>query len=79
MDMATDKVVDVYYDKQADVLYISVGEPVPSVSVEDDEVEGLHLRYSIDSEELSGATIVWYSHQDKAQIRKRLPFEVCLP
>lgn len=78
MGVATDR-AEVYYDRDADVLYISLGKPVPSVSVEDDEIEGLHLRYSVDTQELSGATIVWYSHQDKAQIRSRLPFEVRLP
>ncbi|NPV69764.1 MAG: DUF2283 domain-containing protein [Firmicutes bacterium] len=69
----------VHYDKNADVLYISLGKPVPSVSREDPEIEGLHFRYSIRGNRLSGATVVWYSRQDKKSIMSRLPFKVDLP
>ena len=69
----------VHYDQEADVLYISLGKPVPSISKEDPEIEGLHYRYAIGTKNLSGATIVWYSLQDKDELRRRLPFPVRLP
>jgi hypothetical protein len=70
---------EIGYDEQADVLYVSIGCPVPSVSEEDHEVEGVHYRYSLETRILLGATILLYSRQDKAELRKRLPFLVSLP
>ena len=47
------------YDPDADVLYLSLGRPVPSES-EDDE-SGVALRWSLSTGAPSGATVVGYS------------------
>ncbi|MGB9858833.1 MAG: DUF2283 domain-containing protein [Moorellaceae bacterium] len=66
------------YDKEHDVLYISLGEPVPSYS-EEDGAEGVLIRYSLATGEVSGATILDYSKRDKKELLKLLPFPVVLP
>jgi uncharacterized protein YuzE len=69
----------VEYDRVADVLYVSLGDPVPAVAREDAEVEGLHLRYAMDDNHLCGATIVWYSTQDLPTLKAKVPFAVDWP
>lgn len=44
------------YDAEADVLYLSVGEPRPAVSV--DLGNGLIVRYDEDQEEVVGLTVM---------------------
>lgn len=45
-----------YYDSDADVLYISIGTPVPSVS--EDLGDGIHARFSFADGTLSGFTVL---------------------
>ena len=45
-----------YYDEEADVLYLSVGEPKPAVGV--DIGEGVVARYDEENKELVGVTLV---------------------
>jgi uncharacterized protein YuzE len=44
------------YDEEADVLYISVGEPRPAVGV--DIGEGVVARYDEEQKELVGVTLI---------------------
>jgi uncharacterized protein YuzE len=44
------------YDQDADVLYLSVGEPRPAVGV--DIGEGVVLRYDEDRKEVVGLTLI---------------------
>ncbi len=44
------------YDEDADVLYLSIGEPKPAVGV--DIGEGVVLRYSEEQKELVGLTVI---------------------
>ncbi len=44
------------YDQDADVLYLSVGEPLPAVGV--DIGEGVVLRYDEDRKEVVGLTLI---------------------
>lgn len=44
------------YDREADVLYLSVGEPRPAVGV--DIGEGLVLRYDEARKEVAGLTVI---------------------
>ena len=44
-----------HYDKEADVLYVSIGEPVPSYCEDED---GYMLRYSQETGNLSGMTVI---------------------
>jgi uncharacterized protein YuzE len=46
------------YDADADVLYLSLGPPVPSES--EDDPAGIVLRWSLQSGKPSGATVVGY-------------------
>ncbi len=69
----------VVYDREADVLYISLGKPKPSYVQEDPDMEGLHYRYSLEDDRLTGLTIVWYSIQGKEKLRCKIPFPVDLP
>lgn len=44
------------YDEEADVLYLSVGEPRPAVGV--DIGEGVVARYDEDNREVVGVTLI---------------------
>ncbi|MBC7345626.1 MAG: DUF2283 domain-containing protein [Clostridia bacterium] len=66
------------YDEEHDVLYISLGEPVPSYS-EEDGAKGVLVRYSFATGEVSGATILDYSKRNKKELLRQLPFSVVLP
>ena len=67
------------YDREADVLYVSIGRPQPAICREVAEVEGLHLLHSLADNRICGATVVWYSKQDKQVLRESIPFKVDLP
>ena len=45
-----------YYDEEADVLYLSIGDPKPAVGV--DIGDGTVLRYDEDRGELVGITLI---------------------
>ncbi len=44
------------YDEEADVLYISIGEPTPTVAV--DIGEGTLMRYTESDDRLVGITVI---------------------
>ena len=44
------------YDEEADVLYLSIGEPVPALGV--DVGEGIILRYDEAHKEIVGLTLI---------------------
>lgn len=46
------------YDEEADVLYLSIGEPRPSVSV--DLGEGMVARYDEGENEVVGLTVIGF-------------------
>ena len=48
--------VDWEYDKEADVLYLSLGDPSPAVGV--DVGEGVVLRYDEHRQEVVGLTLI---------------------
>jgi uncharacterized protein YuzE len=52
------------YDRDADVLYISIGSPRPAVSKEDGE--GLLIRRDPDSGEVVGLTVLDYAEHFRA-------------
>ena len=47
-----------YFDEEADVLYISIGEPRPSVGT--DIGEGTIVRFNEKSNEVTGITIIGF-------------------
>jgi len=53
--------LEVLYDQEADVLYLSVGPPKPSSIVEDQE--GLLIQRDLSSGEVVGATILDYQQR----------------
>jgi len=54
------------YDEDADVLYLSIGEPQPAVGV--DIGEGVVLRYNETQKEIVGLTLIGL----RARLMKRL-------
>jgi uncharacterized protein YuzE len=67
------------YDKESDVLYISLGKARPAYVKEDNELPCLNIRYDIETGEIVGATVVDYSFVNKNMLRQKLPFNVDLP
>lgn len=55
------------YDEEADVLYISVGQPEKAVGV--DVGEGVILRYKEDTGELVGLTILGVRRKSLAALK----------
>jgi uncharacterized protein YuzE len=51
----------VNYDSKYDVMYISIGQPVPSISDEDDD--GIVTRFAIDTGKISGITIMGFKRK----------------
>jgi uncharacterized protein YuzE len=55
------------YDEDADVLYISIGEPTKAVSV--DVGEGVIVRYSEEKGEVVGLTIIGVKEKTLSAIK----------
>ncbi len=67
-----EKRIFISYDKEADVVYLSFGEPVKAVSEEIEE--GVFARYHPTSEELVGVTILNFSKKFDVEPREvRVP------
>lgn len=73
------EIVTYDFDRKADVLYIGVGTPGPSICREVPGVDGLHLHHALADDKVVGATIVWYSQQERASLQRAIPFPVTLP
>lgn len=69
------KKLTVNYDQEHDVLYISVGKPVPSFS-DEEGLKGLYIRRAMGSGKVTGATVMDYSKRNKRSLGKYLPFKV---
>lgn len=70
-----EKMTQLLYDKEADVLYLSFGDPRPAISEElgDDVL----LRHDIETGEVVGLTILNLSSRfGSLQIPQTLPFEI---
>lgn len=68
------KKTNINYDINNDVLYISFGEPRPSYVENYDE--GILLRYDMDTDELSGITILDFTKRAPELKNLQLPGEV---
>lgn len=64
------------YDKKNDILYVSIGEPIASISEEISD--GIYLRRSIETDEISGVTILDYKYKIDNKINIDLPKEIDL-
>ncbi|HBC94325.1 MAG TPA: hypothetical protein DCZ10_15860 [Pelotomaculum sp.] len=62
------------YDKEHDVMYVSLGAPKPSYC--DDDIEGVLIRRSLESNRLSGVTIMDFSRKTKEQLKRIIPFNL---
>lgn len=60
------------YDKNYDILYVSIGFPVPSYVTED--IDGILIRHSLVGDKLSGVTILDFSQKTKNQLYDAIPF-----
>ena len=66
--MNTQNNPDYHYDKDRDVLYISIGSPRPSYC--EDLLDGILARYDIETDELTGLTIVGFAQEQKGRISR---------
>lgn len=71
---ARKKRITVNYDKDHDVLYVAIGNPKPSYC--DDDIEGVLIRRAMDSNRLSGVTIMDFSRKTREQLQRIIPFKV---
>lgn len=62
---------NINYDSKNDVLYISFGDPRPSYAETYDD--GIYVRYDMDTDELSGITIVDFTKRAKELKDLHLP------
>lgn len=68
--------ITVNYDSTNDILYISLGAPVPSISEEKEE--GVIIRRSLENNKISGVTIMDYKYRIKNKIKIEVPKEINL-
>lgn len=66
--------ITVDYDREHDVLYVSLGKPKPSYC--DDDIEGVLIRRTMDTNRLSGVTIMDFSRKTRDQLKRIIPFKV---
>lgn len=72
-----DKVTQLFYDSEGDVLYLSIGEPRPAVSQE--LGEDVLLRVDAETGEIVGLTVLNLSSRfGSAQLPQTLPVEIDL-
>lgn len=64
------------YDKKNDILYLSIGNPTDSISEEIDE--GVYIRKNIETNKLSGITILNYKYKLINNININVPKEIDL-
>ncbi|MCF8010931.1 MAG: DUF2283 domain-containing protein [Clostridiales bacterium] len=69
------KTLKIDYDKEHDILYISINKPTPSYSNEEGW-KGVFIRREIDSDIITGATILDYSKRSINSLKKHIPFNV---
>lgn len=76
--MQKNKYLNLYYDKEADVLYFSKGTP-SSKDISDEVADEVVMRKNPDSKEITGFTILNFSQKSKKTNQSfRLPFEIDL-
>ena len=59
------------YDEDDDILYLSIGEPTPSIS--DEIEEGIILRKDIKTKKVTGVTILDYKYRKSKNQKIKLP------
>ena len=64
-----------YLLPRIDILYVSVGDPVPSYS-DVEGLKGLYIRRSMDSDKVTGVTIMDYSKRNKISLTKYSPLKI---
>lgn len=74
--MKSNNLLNYYYDQEADVLYMSKGEP--SKNDDSEEVsEGVVARFDSKTKEIRGLTILNFAKKSRKKSRKfQLPFEI---
>ena len=61
------------YDSEDDILYLSIGDPEPSITSEKEE--GILIRKSIRTHKISGLTILDYKYRKQNKIKMNIPKE----
>lgn len=63
--MDKDSQINLHYDEEADVMYISFGKPVPSTTILAER--GILIRVDESENRLSGITILDYKYQTQSK------------
>lgn len=71
------KKININYDHEHDILYISIGKPIPSFS-DDEKLKGVYIRRAKGTDIITGATVMDYSKRNKQVLQKYIPFKVDL-
>lgn len=66
------------YDRDHDVLYLSVGNPRPAYSLAEDDDGRIIIRHDFETHEIVGVTVVGFRSFDRKKLQARLPFHVDL-
>lgn len=78
--MAQKDSLNIFYDEDADILYISFGKPRPAISHEIED--GILLRIAPRTKKVVGLTILYFSERKrekaKPEIKVSIPIE-CIP
>lgn len=61
------------YDKEDDILYLSIGKPTPSITNEIEE--GILIRKDIKTKKIVGVTILDYKYRKNKKMKINLPKE----
>ena len=74
--MTSKNLLNYYYDQEADILYMSKGEP--SKNDDSDEIsDEVIARYDAKTKEIKGLTILNFAKKSKEKSRTvKLPFEI---
>lgn len=74
--MSSKKQLNYFYDQEADIVYISKGEP-SKTDISDEIDDGVVARFDAKTKEMKGLTILHFAQRGKSKSRTvKLPLEI---
>lgn len=67
--------LQISYDQEYDILYVSIGDPVPSYS-DEEGLKGFYIRRAMATDKVTGVTIMDYSKRNKRSLAKFSPLKI---
>ena len=71
--------IQVRYDDEADVLYVSIGDPRRAFSETDAEDERVYWRYAMEDDSLCGVTVLDYREWTFDALQSKLAPRIYIP